>query len=96
MLAGIKSRVNAELKELITQPLYKEKCFIKDFKFHVAPAKENYVAWLGGAIFGGTDLINARSLSKESYIKDPRVPDWSNLMFNTSPSENIQRVGITI
>lgn len=57
---------------------------MKEFKFHSAPAKENYISWLGGAIFGGTDLINSRSLSREAYYKDPRVPDWSNLIDNNS------------
>lgn len=84
MLPGIKSRLSSELKYLIDQPLYKDKCFMKEFKFHSAPAKENYISWLGGAIFGGTDLLNSRSLSREAYYKEPRVPDWSNLIDNHS------------
>ena len=33
----------------------------------------------GGAIFGSTDVVVTRSLSREQYLRDPAVPDWANL-----------------
>lgn len=45
---GLKARLKEELLSLIHQPKYKDKLFLSVFKFHYPPAKENYVAWLGG------------------------------------------------
>lgn len=45
---GFKARLKEELKMLIDGPKYKDKLFLNVFKFHNPPAKENYVAWLGG------------------------------------------------
>ena len=36
-----------------------------------------------GAIYGATDIVSTRSLSKEAYLKDKRVPDWVSLIYNT-------------
>ena len=47
MLPGFKSRLVAELNELLQRSPYKELA-IQNLKFHQIPAKENYVAWLGG------------------------------------------------
>ena len=35
--------------------------------------------FLGGAIFGATDVVVTRSLGREQYLRDPAVPDWANL-----------------
>ena len=48
MLPGFKSRLVAELNELLQRSPYKEELAIQNLKFHQIPAKENYVAWLGG------------------------------------------------
>lgn len=48
MTKGFKARLKEELLSLIKQPKYSDKLFINVFKFHNPPAKENYVAWLGG------------------------------------------------
>lgn len=48
MLPGFKHRLMSELHELRKLPKYKDKLAIETFKFHSPPAKENYVAWLGG------------------------------------------------
>lgn len=81
MAKGFASRLKSELLELLKSDLYAEKLKINTFKFHTAPAKPNYTAWLGAAIFGVADLPS-RSLSKENYLKINRVPDWNNLMDN--------------
>lgn len=37
---------------------------------------------LGGSIYGGTDLLKTKGLTKEAYAKLNRVPDWTNLEDN--------------
>ncbi|CAL1687852.1 unnamed protein product [Lasius platythorax] len=81
MAKGFASRLKSELLALIESDLYKSKLKIESFKFHTAPSKPNYTAWLGGAIFGTTDLP-LRCLTKEIYLKTNRVPDWSSLIDN--------------
>ncbi|XP_076244202.1 actin-related protein 10 [Calliopsis andreniformis] len=81
MAKGFASRLKAELLALVKSPLYSEKLKIQTFKFHTAPSKPNYTAWLGGAIFGSIDLPS-RCLTKENYLKSNRVPDWTNLIDN--------------
>jgi actin-related protein 10 len=48
MAPGIKARILDELKHLVQQRKYESRLALKTFKFHKPPAKENYVAWLGG------------------------------------------------
>ena len=48
MAKGFKARLKEELYDLIKQPRYADRLFLNTFKFHNPPAKENYVAWLGG------------------------------------------------
>ncbi|XP_046823392.1 actin-related protein 10 [Vespa crabro] len=81
MAKGFASRLKAELLSLLKSELYSEKLKIKTFKFHTAPSKPNYTAWLGGAIYGIADFPS-RCLTKENYLKLNRVPDWTNLIDN--------------
>ncbi|KAL0123243.1 hypothetical protein PUN28_007682 [Cardiocondyla obscurior] len=81
MAKGFASRLKSELLTLVKSDLYNNKLKVTSFKFHTAPSKPNYTAWLGGAIFGTTDLP-LRCLTKEMYLKRSRVPDWSNLIDN--------------
>jgi len=78
MIPGFLHRLLMELRSLLNEPRYKTKTAIKTFKFHSPPAKENYVAWLGAAIFAATDAISPRCLTKENYLQHGLVPDWSN------------------
>lgn len=48
MAPGFKARLLDELRHLLQHPKYSSKLALKTFKFHKPPAKENYVAWLGG------------------------------------------------
>jgi len=89
MMAGFKSRLNQELKSLLATPKY-ESIKIESFKIFQPPAQANYTCWLGGAIFGATDVVVTRSLTREQYLRDPVVPDWSNLRFNSQYLEERQ------
>ncbi|XP_053983646.1 actin-related protein 10 [Hylaeus anthracinus] len=81
MTKGFASRLKSELLTLVNSNYYADKLKIKTFKFHTAPSKPNYTAWLGGAIFGTIDLPS-RCVTKENYLKSNRVPDWTNLIDN--------------
>lgn len=73
--AGITSRLKAELLKLINSDYYKDRLFISEVKFHSAPSKPNFTAWLGGSIYSSTDLISA-SITRENYLKCSKIPDW--------------------
>jgi len=89
MVPGFKSRLNQELQSLLSLPKYDD-IKINQFKLHMPPSKPNLTTWLGGAIFGATDVVVTRSLTREQYLKDPCVPDWANLRFNSVYTEDRQ------
>ncbi|KAK9511828.1 hypothetical protein O3M35_000414 [Rhynocoris fuscipes] len=82
MAPGFKARVMEEVKEMLKTPEYSNRLPIKSVKIHQPPGKENYVCWLGGAMFGATDMLPMRTLTKENYFSMKMVPDWSNLATN--------------
>jgi len=49
MAKGFMSRLKEELVEKLKSPKYNNLKIAK-FKFHIAPAFENYIAWLGGKL----------------------------------------------
>lgn len=49
------------------------------FSFVKVDFPENILNWLGGSIIGGLESLPEASLSKESYLKNPSLPDWSDL-----------------
>ncbi|XP_025423025.1 actin-related protein 10 [Sipha flava] len=75
MAKGFMARLKEELLEKLKSPNYKN-LKIKNFKFHIPPASENYIAWLGGSIFGCTNNLNILSQTRENYINESYVPDW--------------------
>lgn len=77
MALGLMARLKSELHRLIESDQYKDKLFIKNVKFHTAPAKQNFTAWLGGSIYSGTDLVITKSLNRDTYFKTFKVPDWN-------------------
>lgn len=92
MLPGFLHRLMAEIRYLVEKPKYKEVLATKTFKVHTPPAKPNYVAWLGGAIFGALqDILGSRSVSREYYSQTGRIPDWCCL--SNPPLEMMFDVG---
>lgn len=83
MILGLKARLFAELKYLLLCEEYAGRLAVTNFKFHTPPAKPNYTCWLGASIFGATDAISTRSLTRDQYLKEKVVPDWADLRFNT-------------
>lgn len=86
MVMGFLPRLHSELLKNIKCSSYVDKLLLKTFKIHNAIGKPNFTSWLGGSIYGGTDLIMTKSLSKEQYTKISRVPDWINLEDNCAPA----------
>ncbi|XP_072383319.1 actin-related protein 10 [Diabrotica undecimpunctata] len=78
MIPGFKARLKEELEHQLKNERY-SKLHLKGFGFHSAPCKENYAAWLGGAIYGATELLNMKAVTKEIYFKDNKLPDWVHL-----------------
>lgn len=82
MTLGLATRLQGELEALAKSDLYKERLFIGEFKFHAPPSKANSTCWMGGSIYGGTEMILTKSLTKEAYARLNRVPDWSHFEDN--------------
>lgn len=80
MLPGLKHRLQQELINAVENSDYKNKIYSKDFKFHQPPCKENYVCWLGASIFGYTDAMNLRAITKDQYFKSNGtiIKDWND------------------
>lgn len=78
MVLGLAARLKQELLSLIQSDQYKDKLFVKTFKFHKAPSKANFTAWLGGSIYGATDLVLSKSIARETYSKHQQLPDFTN------------------
>jgi actin-related protein 10 len=72
---GLTARLKSELLHLMTSDHYKDRLFVNEVKFHSAPSKPNFTAWLGGSIYSSTDLIT-NSITRESYLKSSKIPDW--------------------
>ncbi|XP_050080688.1 actin-related protein 10 [Anopheles maculipalpis] len=78
MVQGLTARLKSELLKLLKSDLYKDRLFLQTFKFHSAPAEANFTAWLGGSIYGATDLVLTKSISREAYSKNQTIPDFTN------------------
>ncbi|XP_014238646.1 actin-related protein 10 [Trichogramma pretiosum] len=91
MTTGFITRLKSELENIVNSEPYSEKLTLRKFKFHTAPSKPNYTAWLGGAIFGIAADLPSRCLSKEAYLETNHVPDWVCLIDNRKDDgENIE------
>lgn len=80
MLPGFKHRLKLELHHLSKNiDRYSNDLFIEKFLFHAPICKENYVAWLGASIFGATEAVNIRAVTREKYLKSKEecFQDWS-------------------
>ena len=80
MMEGFGARVCDELTNVVKLcPLYKDKIWFKEFKFHKLPCPANYASWLGSAIYASTDAIFNKTITcKEFEARGPAVlPDWS-------------------
>nr|CDS29624.1 actin protein 10 [Hymenolepis microstoma] len=85
MLPGFIERLNEELKRSLDLPKYSSLKALKEhIKFHQPPSKPNYTAWLGGAIFGALECLPGRSILRESYLANPKLPDWNELPEETT------------
>ncbi|XP_071160920.1 protein phosphatase 1 regulatory subunit 37-like [Mytilus edulis] len=79
MLAGFHHRLRAELYDLLEKPKYKDSLAIKEFRFHQMPAKQNYAAWLGGAMMGALETLPSKSVTRDLYIINGHLTDWCSI-----------------
>ena len=85
MLPGFKSRLVAELNELLQRSPYKEELAIQNLKFHQIPAKENYVAWLGGKCYIYT--MHAYSIQSDTGTWESNVKSARSIMIRDRKRE---------
>lgn len=78
IMIGLADRLKHELLTIVKTDTYKDKIPIKVFKFHSGISQPNFTGWLGGSIYGNTDLLNQNGFSKEQYLKNKKLPDWTN------------------
>lgn len=83
---GIISRLKEEILKLINSSYYCDRLFIRDVKFHIAPAKPNFTAWLGGSIYSSTEFA-VNLITRENYLKASRIPDWTTYSDSTSRTQ---------
>lgn len=70
MMPGFAHRLFHEMKKCIELiPHYKSTIHVEAIKIHRLPCKANYAAWLGAAMFGSTDAMSVRAVSKDQYKK---------------------------
>ena len=48
-------------------------------KVHLARLRVCDAVWAAGAMFGGTDVLLTRSLSREKYLETGLLADWCSL-----------------
>ncbi|CAH0677587.1 unnamed protein product [Spodoptera exigua] len=84
-LPGLRARLAAELRQLVTQPPYCDTLHVREFKFHDAPSAANACAWLGGAVLGAGEAGAARAMPRDQFARAPRLRDWVCLLDNTPP-----------
>jgi actin-related protein 10 len=92
MMLGFKARIFQELECLLKSDHYKDRLKIEELKLHIPLGRPNYACWAGASIFGATDAISTRSFTREVFLKEKAIPDWSNLRFNTAYNDE-QRQG---
>lgn len=80
MMPGFTHRLFHELKKCMEIiPRYKSSMHSSTIKIHRLPCRPNYAAWLGAAIFGSTDAMNVRAVTKDQYnrSKGSVITHWS-------------------
>ncbi|KAL5463868.1 hypothetical protein EMCRGX_G032812 [Ephydatia muelleri] len=77
-LQGLKHRLKSQMDYLLVQNGFHSLRTLT-YKFHNPPIHENSVAWLGGSIFGSSDVaISERGLTREKYKELGALPDWTS------------------
>ncbi|VDK52489.1 unnamed protein product, partial [Cylicostephanus goldi] len=87
LIPGFLSRLKAELKEEAkSSPSKTKQC--ESIRFYRFPdqSAELYLPWLGGSLFGALqDAVQLRSISRETWIEDRSIPDWTDYVRHGIP-----------
>jgi actin-related protein 10 len=87
MAKGFMARLKEELLEKLKSPNYKN-LKIKNFKFHIPPASENYIAWLGGTYLIVVLLFYNKLTCFYSFFKGSIFGCTNNLNILSQTREN--------
>jgi actin-related protein 10 len=80
-LPGFNYRLKQELERLVSDTSERfTKLGALQFKFHHPPAHPSTAAWVGGSIFGSSEVaVLERAVTKERFREmSQRLPDWSS------------------
>ncbi|CAG9557922.1 unnamed protein product [Danaus chrysippus] len=86
-LTGLKARLAAELRHLVTLPPYRSSLHSLQFSFHRAPCPDSSVSWSGGSLAGAADG-GSRALLRDVYCRSRRLRDWPCLLHTTPPDHH--------
>ncbi|KHJ83592.1 Actin, partial [Oesophagostomum dentatum] len=80
LIPGFLSRLKAELlEEAKSSPSKMKQCESISFYRFTGQSAEVYLPWLGGSLFGALqDAVQLRSISRETWIEDRNIPDWTD------------------
>lgn len=85
MIPGLKARLLRELnKSLTTDSLMDKFNGSLDFRVFNLPIEENSVSWFGGSVYGSSEVMNLRGITREYFLKHGKLPDWSNPYLNST------------
>ncbi|TPP64992.1 Actin protein 10 [Fasciola gigantica] len=78
-IPGFTCRLVEELNACLDWPEFASLSALKgEFRVHQPPGEPNYIAWLGGAIFGALESLPGRSLERNAYLEKGELPDWTS------------------
>lgn len=80
-LPGFKYRLKQELETLVKDKCQKYCSSLEAlaFRFHEPPAHANTVAWLGGSIFGSSEVaVLERAVTRDTFRELAQLPDWTS------------------
>lgn len=80
-LPGFNYRLKQELESLMKDECqsYHKSLGTFTFKFHEPPTHPNCVAWLGGCIFGSSEVaVMERAITKDRFKETKQLPNWTS------------------
>ncbi|VDO81491.1 unnamed protein product [Soboliphyme baturini] len=78
MMQGFMARLKEELLNAFDDDRRPEMRPLQAIKFYKPSVLPNYLAWAGGSIFGGLEVLAYRSVSREEYNLNHQIPDWTD------------------
>ncbi|KAH7731073.1 actin [Aphelenchoides avenae] len=93
-MKGLLSRLKSELLDLCHGKFGQLTAGdIAFYRFGDDICSELYLGWLGGSMFGSLDCISNRSFTREEWLEQKSVPDWTNKIddYRIPPNVSIKK-----